>query len=296
MLTEIFQKLREAATATDEAKQNWLSLQREGDVSQHAARNVFHARDDEFSAAGEELRKYLQALRERFRLNALLRGLERDQRQELTRFAVMLQLDHLLIEQSEKDGLPSRHGMSFVELVGAARDSALLLDAARKLNDLRMACEGVDQFDEAIFAFEYPGDESIWQNAVENYRAALDGFEQGSDDERMSEATHECMNNARKLHDHLIAELSDEVRERCAYGGLHSEMKELEFDLLRYLRAMIDSGALGPVETGTETQPQAQPATSVSVETLEETETRMPETDEEIRAAVDEFLKGLNLN
>lgn len=303
MLTAILTKLREAETAKDEAKQNWLSLQREGDASQHVARSVFLQRDDEFSAAGQDLKTFLEGLRNRFKLNAFLRTLDRDVRGELTRVAVMLQLDGLLIEQSEKDGLPSRRSMSFIDLVVATRNTHSLLRAARKLNDLRVSCESIDEFDDVICDFDHGEEESTWEQAVDNYRTALQDL-QGSDEERMAQATHDCLNNARRLYDHLIDELTAEVQERRAYGGLQAEMKEMEFMLLRYLRGLIEGGVLGPVidpdvEPQAQAQPEARPVEVAVIERTkpeEETDARMPETDEEVKAAVEQFLKGLNLN
>ncbi len=240
-LGESVRKLIDAEGKKDERKKRWLSLLQQGDEQQHGAKEDFLAADEAFYAAGQELSGMLTDLSSMQVLDLAIGLLDDELTLAFHRLVDTLKMRHLVEENGQN--------MSFGDLVRAVRSAGRTLDAAVRINELCLANEP-DEFERLLETGTAWRDEAAWQSAVCAFRFILANCQVAAGD-----AAHMCFRRLQRLHGKLMQQLQLEVEERIARGTFGSSLAEMELDVARYLRNLVESGLARQVQLSSAPEP-----------------------------------------
>jgi len=246
MFKEILTALISSEQAKDEAKERWLDLSRAGDDGQHDARRTFLRADERFAASADALVAEIRNVREMGMLELVIDSLDDELRAQFGRLVGKLGID-----MREESSVPP----PLADLVTAWRDTAAMLDAAVRINQLRSGCES-SHYDELLAAAESWRNPAAWEKAASACRLILSLREAVQSDigERMADATHAVVRFARKSHDKLTEQLRDMLEGLVVRNALSSELEDMEPDVRRCVQELAGSGFIR--QSQTQTQPE----------------------------------------
>ena len=237
VFNQIVSQLISAEQAKDAAKQRWLDLSQACDEGQFTARTEFLAADATFAAAADRVVAEIGKLGAMGLAQPAFESLPDDLRASF--YGVVGTLGIRL------DVEPSRHSTwSLSDLVNAWRDTASMLDAATRINQLRLDSDP-REFDALLADSSQWRNPAAWEKAVFAYRLFL-GEVAAEDDlaDRMGDATHAVVRHARKCHDRLTEELQDKLEAVIDSNMLSAELVDVEPDVRRCVLAVVDGGLI----------------------------------------------------
>ena len=246
------------------AKEDWLTLQRDGSDGQRAAREKHLALDDKVEDAYRELIETLNLSRSDGLIEFDLLTLTPDEHNGLRRILSERFLLQML-EPLKPEELP--------EMVDAWRQAAFTLEAARAIDSLRMSVTA-DELPAAIETFDgraRTNQPQAWNRAVATYlalRTHLVGDAEVVDAARLDgEATH--LNARRWLarYDTLTEQLQTMVERFNESDAIRFELEELETDARRALVSAMDGGLSRQRQLAPQPQVQRQWEVATKTET-----------------------------
>jgi len=254
LFTQTASKLVEACRAKDEAKERWLTLSRAGDEGQHAARTEFLAADTTFSAAADAVVAEIGKLGAIGLAEPALASLPDELRESFYRVAGTIGI-RLAVE-------PTRHS-TLSDLVNAWREAAAILDAATRINQVRVGSEPAD-FEAALADASQWRNPAAWEKAVFAYRLFL-GEVAPEDDlaDRMGDATHAVVRHARKVRDRLTEELQEMLEGIIDRGMLSQELMDVEPDVRRCVQEIVHGGLIRQRQTAPQPETRTRPVATL---------------------------------
>lgn len=246
-LLESIEALLAALKERQAAKARWLAIIDHGeDGDPMAARQRHFQCDERVEQLAPQLVHELQLARSGGLLEIQLLKLDSDKLEALRGFLADRNLDELL-----KDGAPE----VYTELVELWYQSSKALDAARRINYLRQECLNLRELKQLLAAEPQSNQEAI-ERAVATLDVFFEQSEEGSETERLADATHVNMRFWLSRYDGLTEHLQEATEDLVASGTLSYELEELEVATRKALVGAIDGGLIRQL------QPEAKPETS----------------------------------
>lgn len=257
--TQSVTRVLDARQVKNETKERWVALMDAGSDEQHAAKQAFLAADDQFSMRAGELGKMLLELRDRWCMDTVLEALPEELRLTLYKVIAETRLDYVLA--------PVRL-TNIEEVAHATRNAAALLDAARRIDERRLA-ESFDNLDAlAAEAEEYRAPDA-WRQTMSVVELFFDTKTCSDDDavERVADATRATGRHMLFVYDQLMEQLQGQLEDLYYDGKLEALLPELDVEVARYLVDVLHSGIVRQRQLQTETRTQSSTSTMTEVET-----------------------------
>ncbi|MGD9681568.1 MAG: hypothetical protein AB7W16_10320 [Candidatus Obscuribacterales bacterium] len=245
LASEVLSALRSRAAA----RQRWLAILDGDDGDPQEARQQHLAADDRFESVLQQFVEFVQSGQAAGLVQIELEELEPEDRRTLAGLLAERGLDSLLSDEGFS---------SLSQLVSAWRQASCALTVARRLNEVRLACDS-DSFEAAVAAEKERFEDS---NSFDLAVRMLERFIKTADGD-LGDATHLNIRFWLKRYDSLTETLADTVEPLTSSGQLKAELEELDFGNRRALLAAIDGGLLPQLAPQTSTKPQSRPVTVI---------------------------------